>query len=249
MTIILFDVDGTLTPSGQEIQQEMIECLNTITSLPNIELGLVGGGTYDKIKSQLLESISLFKYVFAECGAVIYVNGKLIQEKSMFDHCNREKLNYIIKIALSKISKMPIMYSGCQIDCRKGLVYISPPGMQATDYERNYFIESDKKFNLRENLLNQLKTLDIDQEFEICYGGNVGIAVYPVGWNKAQIMDFINDNVIFDKIYFFGDRTDPTGNDYPLYSHHQITGISVTDYFDTIIKLGKIFLSNHKPLH
>ena len=44
-------------------------------------------------------------------------------------------------------------------------------------------------------------------------GGETGIDIAPTGRDKSQILDDFNKD---DKLYFFGDRMDPKGNDYPL---------------------------------
>lgn len=243
MTIILFDVDGTLTPSGANIQPEMVEMITKLSAIHGVKLGIVGGGTYKKIKWQMGNSLKYFKYIFAECGAIVYIDNILCSDKNMVDYCDRPLLNKIIGTALFIISQMPIIFHGQQIDFRKGLVYISPPGMQATTYERNYFIEQDKNFELRKNLLCKLKALDSGGLFEISFGGAVGIAVHPTGWNKSQVVTYLTNLGINDLIYYFGDRTEPDGNDYPIYSHVLINGISIKDYHDTIVKLNEIFLT------
>lgn len=271
MNLVLFDIDGTLTNSGQIIQKDMIRIIEQLASTGNYVLGLVGGGTYEKIRFQIDNAISYFKYIFAECGSVIYIkpdNSKkdniqinlnnsgfhssdnandqeLVLKKNMLDYCDRIILNDIIKTALIMIADMPIIYHGNQIDFRNGLVYISPPGMQATEYERNIFIEQDNKHNLRKKLLSALKLLNINNSFEIALGGNIGIAIYPKGWNKGQVIDYITENtlLLFNKIYYFGDRTEPDGNDYPIYSHPLINGFSVKKYQDTIDLIEKYFLT------
>ncbi|AEX61858.1 phosphomannomutase [Megavirus courdo11] len=242
MTIILFDIDGTLTPSGQKINIDMINILDFLHKSSKYTLGLVGGGTYEKISYQMGEIINIFKYIFSECGAVIHIDNIKVYEKKMVDNCNRLLLNKIIKQALHSISEMPIIYSGGQIDFRKGLIYVSPPGMQADMYERNYFLEADQKYNLRQKLLSDLKTIDKNDDFEISFGGSVGIAIHPYGWNKSQVVPYLCEQTDDLDIYYFGDRTEPDGNDYPIYSHELIKGISVIDYTDTIKKLKSIFI-------
>lgn len=262
MTLILFDIDGTLVPSGEILQDiNMIEVLRKLSLKHNITLGLVGGGSLDKIRFQMGLSIKYFKYIFAECGSVSlvsletktipYLEGYnispiddgIILEKNMLDHCNRNSLNNIIKKALRCIADMPILYHGNQIDFRKGLVYISPPGMQATKIERHIFLEKDAELLLRKKLLDDLKSLDINDEFEMYFGGSVGIAIHPKGWNKSQVINILRDLNVEDKLVYFGDRTEPNGNDYPIYSHPMVEGHSVRDYFDTIDKLIKIYLN------
>ena len=243
MTLVLFDVDGTLACSGCVIKSDMIDTLEFLSKKENIVLGLVGGGNIDKIKWQMSNAIQYFKYIFAECGSVIYIDNKLVLEKNMLDSCDRHVLNLIIKKALYMISEMPIIYSGNQIDFRKGLIYISPTGMQATEFERNFFVELDKKKNLRKNLLEQLRLIDKNNMFEIVFGGSVGIAVYPNGWNKSQVIDYLKQINICSDVFYFGDKTEPDGNDYPIYSHKDVHGISVENYHDTITKINEMFLS------
>lgn len=236
MTIILFDIDGTLVLSGEIIKDEMIEIIKKLYE-KGITLGLVGGGNLEKIKYQMDESIKYFKYIFAECGAIVIINNEIINEKNMLDYCDRNILNNIIKKALKMISEMSIIYHGNQIDFRKGLIYVSPPGMQATKYEREYFIEEDKRSNLRKKLIEGLKEID-NKNFEITYGGSVGVAIYPIGWNKSQVMEYIKE----EEVYYYGDRTEPDGNDYPIYSHPDVNGVNVLDYKDTIKKLKKFII-------
>ena len=44
-------------------------------------------------------------------------------------------------------------------------------------------------------------------------GGETGIDISPIGWDKSQILVDFDPK---DEIYFFGDRMDKDGNDYPL---------------------------------
>lgn len=237
--IILFDVDGTLADSGQQIDNFLLERLSIIKNKGFI-LGIIGGGNYEKIKYQIKNS-PIFDYIFCECGSQVYYQNKLIENKNFISTIDRDKLNSIIKLCLKEIVKMPILLHGHQIDFRNGLIYISPPGLQATPLERQIFKEMDTKLNLRKKLINKIqkkiKKKKID--LEIVLGGEVGLALYPFGWNKSQIMKYFDKNDY--KVYFFGDKTEPDGNDYPLYSHPEVIGFSVINKQDTFEKI-KIFI-------
>ena len=233
--LILFDIDGTLTISGKQLDDDIINILEKLSE--RYVLGVVSGGKFDKIKWQLRNAEKYFKYIFAECGSVLYIDSNLVYENKILNNCNLNVLNEIIKKSLYEISKMPILYNGGQIDMRSGLVYISPPGIQSSDYERNFFIKIDEEQHLRMNLLTELKNIDTKDEFDIVLGGSVGISVYPKGWDKSQIVNYIKNTSNYDKIYFIGDKTEPTGNDYTLFIHPSINGISVKDVDDTKKKL------------
>ena len=50
-------------------------------------------------------------------------------------------------------------------------------------------------------------------DIEAVVGGETGIDIFPVGKDKAQIVEDFGKK---DKLYFFGDRMDKDGNDYSL---------------------------------
>ena len=43
MKLLLFDVDGTLTPPRKVIDNEMLDCLKNFKDNPNYDIGFVGG--------------------------------------------------------------------------------------------------------------------------------------------------------------------------------------------------------------
>ena len=50
-SLLLFDVDGTITHSGKKIGQQIIQTLSLLKK--RFELGIVGGGKLEKILYQL----------------------------------------------------------------------------------------------------------------------------------------------------------------------------------------------------
>ena len=80
-TIILFDVDGTLTPSRLTVKPEMLNTLNKLKQIDNLDIGIVGGSDLDKQKEQLGEdNLALFDYVFSENGLYASHQGKLLKK-------------------------------------------------------------------------------------------------------------------------------------------------------------------------
>lgn len=230
---LIFDVDGTLTESGKEISDNVLQKLTELKQNHNI-LIIVGGGNYEKILWQIKNKYDLFDKIFANSGAELYVNNKLIYRKNFLNFCDRESLNNLLRMCLYEIANLDIMYHGGQFDFRSGLVYVSPPGIQASDYERNIFIQLDKQNNIRKKLIAKLKKYDLHDSFEILLGGSVGISIAPTGWNKGQILEHIG---LDGTTHFFGDKTEPDGNDYPLYSNPKLIGHSVTNPIDLLDQL------------
>lgn len=243
MCIVLFDIDGTLTQSGKKVTSDVINVLKKLKEINNIKLGLVGGGTIEKIKYQMFEILDLFTYIFAESGAIVNVNNVTVLERNMLDYCDLQLLNKLKEKAIELISRVPnIPTDTKKIDVRTGLLYISIPGIDATDEQRNDFIMLNNKLNIKEHVLNELKLIDCLNKFEILYGGQVGISVSPKGFNKSMAMDFLIKNKLSEQVYYFGDKTDLNGNDYHIYNHELVTGIKVIDPTHTIKKINEIFL-------
>lgn len=237
MKILLFDVDGTLAKSGCKITEEMAQILSDKNK--EYDLGVVGGGSYEKILWQLGDVANLFKFIFAESGAVTYIDGNLVKIKNMKDYINNfEKLVRFIKhvtIKFMKENNIPI-YGYDVIDVRYGLIYISLAGIGADTEEREKFIDIDFKNNYRYRLLNILK-YRLPDVLDVKLGGVTGMSVHIKGWDKSQVLYYLKD---YEDIIFYGDRTEPEGNDFPLYANILVNGNTVTDDKDTLQKLKNL---------
>lgn len=236
--ILLFDVDGTICDSGKQITEEMANSINRLVE-QGYEIGIVGGGKFDKILYQLNNKV-FPEHIFSECGSVYHLlyNGvyELVYKNSLRNEPEYEQINKLVKLALKFISETDYLVSGNFIDLRNGLIYISLVGMVATDEERANFIQKDNINQYRTRLLNILRAeasvLKIDETIDITYGGTVGLAIYPKKWNKIQVLDTIRNDV-YKKIYYFGDKYEKDGNDYELLIHSDVIGICVDNLSDT----------------
>lgn len=246
MKLILFDVDGTLCESGRQITNKMASKLNLLMN-NKINIGIVGGGTYDKIMMQLNNTVYPY-YIFSECGSVYHKfdfqknKYELINKNNIRDEPEYRKINILIKICLEFISRVEYTISGHLIDLRNGLIYVSLVGMVGTDDEREEFIKLDKVHLYRERLIDLLKKktneLELNNYLDICLGGSVGIAIYPKKWNKTQVLNWIDD-IENTEIHFFGDKYLPNGNDYELLSHKLVIPHKVDSPSETLFELDK----------
>ena len=82
-TLILFDVDGTLTVSRKIIKQNMIDQLTKINLIEDLDLGIVGDSD--------LENFKYFTYIFSENGLMAYHNGELLNKTSFKDELGEKK--------------------------------------------------------------------------------------------------------------------------------------------------------------
>jgi len=242
--ILLFDVDGTIAESGDEIDTDIADLLKKIKS-ESCDLGIVGGGNIDKILFQINNDTN-FTHLFSECGSVYHtnINGEIeeIYKKNIRKHPLYIQINTLIKSCLKFLSEVDYIVTGSFIDLRNGLVYISLIGMDANYKERSYFMKIDKIKNYRQRLLNILISeahrMNIQDFIDIREGGSVGIAIYPTEWNKIQVLDFLNE---YDEILYFGDKYLKGGNDYEIINDCRVKGYEIDSLQDTLTILRNIF--------
>jgi phosphomannomutase len=100
--------------------------------------------------------------------------------------------------------------TGNHIEERPGMVNFSIVGRNADKVQRkNYFyydIESDERIHIAERINKQF------EDVSAVVGGETGIDIIAKGKDKRQVLDEIKE----DRVFFFGDRMDPDGNDFSL---------------------------------
>ena len=96
-TLLLFDVDGTLTAPRLTITKEMESFLYN-EAQPRAHLGLVGGSDLNKITEQMKgkEVISKFDFFFSENGLVAYKQGEHLAEQSILKKFGDQVLQKLI---------------------------------------------------------------------------------------------------------------------------------------------------------
>lgn len=233
--IILFDLDGTIINYGCKIDDEMIQYILNVKK-KGYEIGVVSERRLEGIMN--LSRNFIFGHIFSECGSVYNLyNGytfKQIYKKNIKEHKTYKQINLLIKIALDFLSKVDYTINGHLIDIRNGLVYISLIGAQASDNERNIFIDIDKDKNYTIKLLDILKkyaeNIQISDEVYVGKGGKTGIVIYPKEWNKSQIVDYLDN---YDEIVFLGNSYEKGENDYEIINHSKIKGHKINSTDET----------------
>lgn len=245
--LFLFDVDDTIADSGRRISAEMVALFNSMPS--DIEIGIVGGGMYNKIADQVRHHPKITR-VFSECGCVYHRRQKNGIMEEMYRKDVREHVDYIciqsvIKTALRFLSDVSYPLAGHMIDVRSGIVYISLVGLNATDAERAIYFAVDHKHGIRQALLkilgDKLAEEGMLNRIAVVEGGSVGIAVYPAEYDKVQIMQSLNVGA-YKKIVYFGDKYKKNGNDVALLAHPAVVGIKVDCPDDTMRELRQLLV-------
>ena len=201
----IFDVDGTLTPSRQRITKEF----NTffISFCFNKNVYLVTGSDYDKTYEQLGETICyLAKRIYNCSGSHVTEKGKVLYTSEWTLPEDAKKF-LTEKMEESRFD----IRTGLHFEDRPGMCNYSIVGRNANTFQRGIYAAWDVKTNERMNIAREFNNLFPKITAKV--GGETGIDIFPIGNDKSQIVrDFDKDDII----YFFGDKMDDEGNDYPL---------------------------------
>ena len=245
--ICLFDVDGTLTKSRQRITPDMEQFLLNLKA--KVTVGLVGGSDLTKIAEQMgtksddgaeNDLLAKYEYVFAENGLVAHINGMLQENESILSYMGEKKLQTLINFCLRYMSELELPCKrGNFIEFRTGMINICPIGRSCSQTERDQFTEYDNVHRVREKFVKALNETFCDKyKLKSVIGGQISIDIFPWGWDKTYCLKYVKD---YDKIYFFGDKTFPGGNDCEIYEDVRTIGYSVTDPHHTKDVVSQIF--------
>lgn len=245
-TILLFDVDGTLTEPRKRITHDMIHILSDLKQkYSNLEIGYVGGSNLCKQKEQLgEENFDLFDWRFSENGLEGYYCDKLIHTESFVRVMEEIHYSKFINICLYVLSTLECpVKRGTFIEYRNGMLNISPIGRACSQEERDAFEMYDVEHNVRNTMISNIQTLWQDYlltlgdtnipALKFSIGGQISVDVFPVGWDKTYCLSFL-DPETYSTIHFFGDKTHEGGNDYEIYNHPRVSGHKVDNYNETI---------------
>ena len=206
MNKFIFDVDGTLTPSRQKIDPQFEAWFSNFISKEKV--WLVTGSDYAKTVEQLGAEICESVVTVYNCsGNDTWFKGKRVNAKS-FD---APKELYELMNGWLQTSPFPLR-TGNHIEERMGTINFSIVGRNCTLGERKLYVKHDIENRERETI-----ALQINSEFPTItatVGGETGIDIYRKGCDKSQILE--DFDAPYDNIYFFGDKCDQGGNDWPL---------------------------------
>jgi len=226
--VVLFDMDGTITPARQSIEDSMV---NTLMELLTVsEVGIVTGSGFEYVMQQCGSFFNsehdFSKLTLLPCNGTqkyVHRDGAWIQESTlnMREHLGEEffrKLMFILSERMyithltNASAKMPLMSHF--ISYRESLINWCPIGRLASHEDRERFIEIDQKRQIREVNIEVMKRSSVAEKVCFAMGGNTSIDIYPVGWDKTYALNHYESY----NHWFVGDRcTLPTGNDKPLY--------------------------------
>lgn len=229
--IVLYDMDGTLTPPRETMEESLIPVLEKLSEVA--EIGIVTGSNYDYLKQQIGllidHSVIRKKLHLLPCNGTKhyyppsnnYEEHKLLSEVNMIDQLGRHKFQQLMLLLIQQqanFSNERFPLTGHFIDYRGSTINWCPIGRNAQPEDRQFFVDYDKSFSptLREGLLNRLRhyaSLTRIDNLTIKLGGDTSFDIFPQGWDKTFCLQHFPDYIH----WFVGDRCGPNGNDKELY--------------------------------
>jgi len=228
MNKFIFDVDGTLTPSRQEMPEDFRKWF--VDFCDSNDVYLVTGSDYVKTLEQVgVEVCMSVKRIYNCSGSDVYEQGINVRTSDW----QAPKELYDLMYGWLQASPFPARM-GRHIEKRPGMINFSIVGRGATLGERKMYVDYDLKNRERESIAYEINSKFNDITATV--GGETGVDIHPTGADKGQILKDFDSN---DKIIFFGDKIEQGGNDYPLAKVNK-KGINhhVTGWRDTWSKLN-----------
>ncbi|KAF8498664.1 eukaryotic phosphomannomutase [Russula emetica] len=236
--LLLFDVDGTLTPARQSASAEILDLLNELRK--KVVIGFVGGSDLVKI-TEAAQFIDDFDFAFAENGLTAYRLGKQLQSQSFIKYVGEERYKKLVNFILHYVADLDVpIKRGTFVEFRNGMINISPIGRNATIQERHEFEAYDKVHGVRAAFIKVLQEKFADYGLTFAIGGQISFDAFPNGWDKTYALRHV-ENEGFEEIHFFGDKTFKGGNDYEIFTDSRTIGHTVTSPADTARILKDLF--------
>jgi len=225
--IVLFDMDGTLTPARKQMESNVLESLKTLYS-KGYEIGIVSGSDFDYIKEQckiLFDSDLKKKIHWLPCNGTKYYSleeGDSAKfEINMIQELGQEHYNKLIKFCiqsqlhiLNQYPELPL--TGNFFQYRGSMLNWCPIGRSANLHQREIWERLDKDNSIRLPLLCIARDEFIKLGLEnlvINLGGETSFDIYPKGWDKTYSLRYFQQYQVF----FIGDRCQINGNDHTIY--------------------------------
>ena len=205
----LFDVDGTLTPSRQEIDTNFKTFLCTFM-LQN-KVSFVTGSDYSKTEEQLGRYLTQQSRFNFNCSGNSITKYEKPFTEVLYESewTPSQELRTFLSNTL-RLSNCPTK-TGSHIEKRPGSINFSIVGREATLQQRQSYVQYDNEWNERKTIQKLIESNFPDVSAVV--GGETGIDIFEKNKDKRQVLQYIPEE---ETVLFFGDMMQQGGNDRPL---------------------------------
>lgn len=218
ITLVGFDLDGTLAASKQPLQDDMGEALADLLSVAHV--AVISGGDWPQfqkqVASRLPERADLSKlWLMPTTGTKLYTHRDGSWEAvyaELFSEEQRKNIIAAFEASLEATGFQPEKTWGERIEDRGSQITFSALGQQAPVAEKEHW---DPKFEKRKVIQKDLRTRLPD--LSINMGGATSIDITQKGVDKGYGLKKLRDasGIPLEQMMFIGDAIFPGGNDYP----------------------------------
>lgn len=237
-TAVLLDIDGTITPPRQPIQEEMVRFLCRLS----VPFHVAAGSHPPLLQEQFFRPLFDFGFrgafdAFVSNGAVHYradyregPNLQLISEFDLRDYLGETDYPFLIQVLSETLdlpefqTHLPLKIAGERIVYRGSMVNCSPIGRAQRELDeaqrnRAMFVEFDLVHNYRARVMAYLKSrlarLIEERGLTITLGGQTSFDIGILGQDKAKAVTTLIASGA-QRVVFLGDALFEGGNDRPI---------------------------------
>jgi phosphomannomutase len=206
--VLVFDVDGTLTPPRQPMEDIMARELRRLVNARQIYL--VTGSDRAKLDAQVPSDI-----LDASAGVFCCLGNELWRGQRLIMEMRHDFPPELVEFASAMIgeSAYPVR-TGRHVEERTGSLNVSVVGRNANVLQRRDYVRHDRETSERDRLIAEIEARF--PEYECNRGGQISIDIAPRGWNKARVFKEVKARSPDAAVHFFGDTINEGGNDLPL---------------------------------
>lgn len=203
--VFIFDMDNTLTPPAQPMRDSFARVFTAFCK--NNDVRIVTGSPMEQVRDQIPEDVIKNTHVYPVLGAQTWRNGCLIHQQ-YGEEGVRWPANLIDRLVKGSFREIwsPL------VEYRYGMLCYSPAGRELPGHMRPEYVKHDHMTGEREKIAYGLRLM-FGNDYDFSLGGQTSIDITPKGANKARILDEVPEDA---EVFFFGDKCEPGGNDYPV---------------------------------
>ena len=217
--IIIFDLDGTLTVSKQNLSYDMAELLKKLTR--DYLVAVISGGFFEQYQKQFLSNLKATNeelnrlILLPTSGTTMY---KFINNSWQEIYCHeipkeeRARIISILEDTINHFNLKPKKQWGDLIEDRKTQITYSGLGQEASpELKKEWDPTREKRTSIVNYIENKIGN------YSIGIGGMTSIDITNVGIDKAYGIKKIEEyfDIPIERMVFVGDALQEGGNDAP----------------------------------
>ena len=230
MKIVLFDMDGTLTPAREKMKPAMVSALSKLQS-SGYDIGIVTGSDMNYLTEQcqiIFDDFSFdhTKVHYYPCNGTKYFRYQgqslvCVYNNDMIKEIGKEKYRLLVSNCINiqkhicETTECPL--TGLFFDYRGSMLNWCPIGRLASKEDRLAWEEIDKDDTIRQTWMSHLRNLMKQHgiaNVTVKLGGDTSFDIFPTGWDKTYVLKNLSNAF---EVNFVGDRCEKNGNDKELY--------------------------------